>query len=197
MPAPKRIVFDEQIDTLIRRAYANRGKQRNLQHLSERIGISRTSISRRAVAIGCHVRVNKIARRWEEKEIEILEANAHKELETINRALMRQGFASRSIDSIKHMLKRQGLAQRESKLLAGLYSQKQLAILMGVHNRTINHYIRNGMLEAKQRPGVDQIEYNIKAKHVKRLIIDYAPQIDISKCDKYWLIDILTGQFDR
>jgi len=197
MPAPKRIFFDEHVDTLIRRAYANHGKPGNMQRLSERLGISTTSICRRAVAIGCHVRTNKVVRKWTQQEIDILEANAHKELETINRALIRQGFASRSIDSIKYMLRRQGFDQRESKVLAGLYSQKQLALLMGVYPSTISNYIRSGILEANRRPGVDQIEYNIKVKHVKRLIIDYAPQIDISKCDKYWLIDILTGKFDR
>lgn len=190
--AKKRIILTTEQETQICRAYRC-GRKGAILNLATQFGISTSSISRHAARLGCQRLVKKTQRTWEVREIEILEANAHKELSAINFALIKAGFASRSLESIRNRLQRQHLTRREAKIDAGIYTQTQLAKLLGMHPKTVNRHIASGRIKAEKRKGVDQTEYCIAAKNVRSFIIDYAPNVDVAACDKYWLIDILTG----
>lgn len=196
MPAPKRVTFTEHEDNMIRRAYSvgcyGTGDKGPIA-TAARLGKSTSSVHRRAAHLGVLRTGHRQARYWTPAEEQVLEANAHKELDSINRALIKAGYESRSLESIKGKLRQLGLKLRETRADNGLYTQYQLAELMGINQNVISRYIRDGHLKAKRRENIKQIEYSIKAADVRALIKDYAPMIDLAKCDKYWLIDLLTG----
>jgi hypothetical protein len=192
MPAHKTLFFSDADDAMIRRVYNNRQKG-GVKNIASRLGCSTGSVSRRAAELGCIRFVKKTQREWTQAEINIVETNAHKELTLINAALMRGGFESRSLDAIRKCCQRIGIGLRSAKTDSGIYTQAELARLMGIDRNTVQRHIRTGHLKADIRKGVDQLEYNITARDVRRFIIDYAPNVDIAACDKYWLIDILTG----
>lgn len=196
MKTAKRITFTEQQDNLIRLAYSSDrygSKDYGVAKIAQKMGISAGTMFRRASELGVVRRGHKPHRHWSPEEEHIVEANAHKELEAINRALIKAGYESRSYHSIKGKLRSLGVFFREVRLDNGVYNQNQLAELMGIHTRVINRYIKDGHLKAKQRDGITQIEYFILARDVRDFIKNCTPMVDIAKCDKYWLIDILTG----
>lgn len=190
--ANKRIEFTEQHDAMIRRAYAP-GKTGGCELIAKRLGISTGSVSRRASFLGCVRKVKKTHRAWQPEEICIAEANAHKELPAINIAIIKAGYPSRSLESIRKQINKIGIYRREAKVDAGIYNQSELSRLMGMVQKTIQAHITAGRLKATKRQGITQTEYTIKAADVRKFIVDYAPNVDIASCDKYWLIDILTG----
>lgn len=195
MPAPKLLSFDDSADRLIRKAYAGGNKKTgSIKQAAKQLGISTSSVHRRAAELGVLRAVYKQQTEWTDHELEILEANAHKDLESINRLLVKAGSPSRSLEAIKSKLKRIGIGLREAKIDAGIYSLGELARLMGVTPTSIKRRIKSGQLLAEARPDVDQIEYLIHAKQVRQFIIENLPQIDIAACDKYWLVDLLTGK---
>lgn len=196
MPAHKRVTFTEHEDNLIRRAYSvgcyGTGDKGPIA-TAARLGKSTGSIHRRAAYLGVLRCSHRKARYWTEAEEQVVEANAHKELEAINRALIKAGFESRGMDSIRSKLRHLGLKLRETRADNGIYSQYQLAELMGINQKVISRYLKEGHLKAKRRENISQIEYWIKASDVRQFIKDCTPMVDIAKCDKYWLIDLLTG----
>lgn len=197
MPPSKRIQFTPYHDEMIRRAYMSdrRGrKETGVIATAKKLGMGSATVYRRAAELGV-TRCDKLPRQsWTDQELKILEDNAHKDIEPINYALKKAGFERRSGDSIKSQLRRLGIGLREAKIDAGIYTQSELSRLMGVTTKIINNHIVAGRLKAQLRQGITQIEYNIKAKDVRQFIKDHAPNVDIVRCDKYWLIDLLTGE---
>lgn len=198
MSAPKRIFFDDRTDQLIRKAYmTGHTKSGHVKKAAAQLGISQASISRRASALGVIRTVHKPNYEWTPEQLEILEQNAHKELEAINRILIKSGAPRRSVDAIRSRIRRLGIQLREAKIDAGVYTLSELARLMGVEKNTVKRHITSGALKAKQRPNVQQLEYVIDAKNVRTWIIQHLPQIDLAACDKYWLVDLLTGAITK
>ena len=196
MPFQKRVIFTKHEDNMIRRAYSmdcyGTG-DKGITAIARKINKSTGSIHRRAAFLGVLRTSHKQHRPWSEIEEQIVEANAHKELDAINRAIVKAGFESRSLESIKSKLRYLGLKIRDNRADNGIYTQGQLADLMGINTKVIGRYVNEGHLKAKRRAAVTQIEYNIKAADVRQFFKDCAPMVDIAKCDKYWLIDLLTG----
>ena len=196
MPFQKRVIFSEHEDNLIRRAYSVEcygSGDRGPSAIAKKINKSTGSIHRRAAFLGVLRTSHKQCWTWTPEEDSIVEANAHKELDAINRAIVKAGFESRSLEAIKSKLRHLGLKLRDNRADNGIYTQGQLAELMGINTKVIGRYVNDGHLKAKRRTAVMQIEYNIKAADVRRFFQDCTPMVDIAKCDKYWLIDLLTG----
>ena len=65
---------------------------------------------------------------------------------------------------------------------------------LGIDEHGVLALIRTKKLDAKRAPGYEgpRVRYVIKPDDIRRYIIDYLPEVDITKCDKYWLVDILT-----
>lgn len=195
--ARKKVVFSEHEDNLIRRAYSaeNYGSKNGIMSLASRLNKSATSIHRQAGKLGLlkksHSRVRQL---WTEEEERIVEDNSHKGLEAINYQLKKCGYQSRSLESIKSKMRHLGLGLRSSRQDCGNYTQNSLAKLMGINGKVIGRYIKEERLKATFRKGLSQNEYEIKASDVKKFFKDNLSMIDISKCDKYWLVDLLTGE---
>lgn len=194
MGAPKRIHFDERSDRMIRNAYQNGTRKSGaVNAVAEKLGISTTTVHRRAAFLGVVRAGHKTQIYWSEEEVYLLENSAHLTVGAIIERLIKAGYQRRTEHSILQKMKQLGLGQRQSRYDAGIYSIKELERLSGIQSRTLASYIEKGWLKASRRTGITQIEYDIHARDVRRFFKDYTANIDIVRCDKYWLIDLLTG----
>lgn len=192
----RRIEFDAQADKLVRSAYSqgyNR-KHGGVMDVAARLGVSCSTIHRRAAELGIINSGHKKLIPWSPEEEQLLEQHAHRELDSINRILAKHGFQRRNLDSIKSKLKRLNISLRQARTDAGYYTLCELADLFGVDKNKLVRHIKRGDLKAKTRENITQLEYLIAAKDVREFIKTCLPSIDINRIDKYWLVDILTGE---
>lgn len=192
--AKPRIHFDERTDALIKKAYASRNlKSGDIKSLAQKTGISSSTLHRRAVQLGVSRIGYKHNAKWTYEELELLEKHAHHSLEWIAQTLAKNGYPKRSIEAIRSALTRQNISRRLSKNDAGIFTQADVARFMGCQTKTVNLHIKSGALKAKLRNDITSLEYQIKAKDIKHFVVNNVSMIDMTKVDKYWLVDILTG----
>jgi hypothetical protein len=185
----------EHIDAQIRRVYTEKRLDTGVVNdLADRLGYPRWWVKRRAAALGLARTKEKP---WSDTELEILEENSHKSLAVVQRMLNRQGY-KRTTTAIAIKRKRLGFDLREERAIAGIYSSRQLAELMGIDAKSVTGWITKGLLKAKRR-GTARTEmqhgdeWEIKMNDVRSFLIDYTGHWDHRKVDKYWLVDILSG----
>ena len=65
---------------------------------------------------------------------------------------------------------------------------------MGVDVHKIMDAIKAGKIKAKKLTDYDYKtgRYHITMKAARQYIIDWLPEINITYCDKYWLVDLLS-----
>lgn len=194
MGAPKRIEFDDRTDRLIRKAYQTKNmKSGEITKVAKQLGVSTTTINRRAASLGAVRAVNKTQILWTDEEVYLLEQLSHLAVGTIIVRLVKAGYKRRTEHSISQKMKQLGLDKRQSRYDSGIYTVKELERLSGISSRTLVSYIEKGWLKAKRREEITQIEYDILAKDVRKLFMDYTANVDILRCDKFWFVDVLTG----
>ena len=159
---------------------------------AEKIRYPRWKISRYAREQGWTARQKKEPD-WTEKELEVLERSAHRHPEVIQRHLKRAGF-SRSVTGIILKRKRMRFLQN-----LGGYSAQAVAKCFGVDQHCITRWINLGWLKAQRRghkrvPAQRGDYFYIKDKWIRDFILEYLPEIDIRKVDKYWFVDLLLGK---
>jgi len=178
----------------IRRLYLEKvgtdGKA-NIKELAAKLGLPPWKVKRYALEQGWVAKQRKEAD-WTPEEMKILERHAHKSPKIIRQHLKAAGFV-RTETGIVTKRKRMRLLQN----LDG-WSATQVALGFGVWSRTVVMWIRDGKLKARKRgtartrqQGGDT--YWIKAKWVRNFILEYLPEIDLRKVDKYWFVDLLAG----
>ena len=106
---------------------------------------------------------------------------------------MKEGF-HRTVTGIVLKRKRQRLPSN----LKG-QSAHGLSDCFGVDSKTICEWIASGKLKAEKR-GTNRTDrqggdiWFIKDRCIRNFIINYISEVDFRKVDKYWLVDILTGE---
>lgn len=182
----------EFIDAAIRQYYQGEPHFNGVNDLAKRINRPGWWISKRAMHLGLvSPRFKEPA--WTEQEVELLGQHHWKNPHLISRIFKNHGF-KRSATAIQVKRKRHGYRVEDS----GLYTGGRLADLMGVNNKTVINWIQKGYLKAS-RQGTARTElqggdhYLITPKQVRAFIIDYTAHVDIRKCEKYWLVDLLTN----
>ncbi len=184
--------FTPEIDELIRRTYREDGSGKGqVNNLAIRLGIPHWKVSYRAREIGAYEPRIKEPN-WSEKELKILERNAHHSPETIRKVLQKYGF-NRSVTGI--LLKR-----RRMRMLKNLDGQSanRLAECFGVDAKVITRWIGLGYLKAKKRelnrtPQQGGNPYYIKDNDVRDFIIENIGLIDLRKVDKFWFVDVVAN----
>lgn len=193
MPAHKRIHYDEHKDRIIRHAYQTGVNRSGLvKQAAKKLGISISSMHRRAAFLGVIRSSSKTHLPWSETETEIVEQHAHLTPRIIIKKLIKAGFKSRTEYSILYKLRSLGIGQRQARIDAGIYTLKEVSRLSGITAQSLAKYINKGWLKAEKRNDVTQIEYIIKAADLRKFIIEYVANIDILRFDKFWLVDVLT-----
>lgn len=194
----KHIVSPEQHEN-IKRAYQTMTGNGEVKKLAKKINLPRWKISKYALKNGWIATHSKMPD-WTKRELKILEKNAHRPVEFIYKKLKKEQF-HRTETAI--VLKRKRM--RFAKNLEG-QSATGLAECFGVDGHTITKAIKDGKLKADKRDtkrtalqGGDT--WYIKDKDVRSYILNYLPEIDLRKVDKYWFVDVLSpnrkGNYDN
>ena len=180
-----------EIHDAIVRVYRRDTGNGQVAALALRLGYPRWKITRYAIHAGLIAKQKKEPN-WSEREIHILELNAHRCPEIIQRKLKVAGFI-RSVTGI--VLKR-----KRERFLANLdgMTSRQVALGMGVDEHFVTRAIHAGRLKAKRR-GTLRTEkqggdiWYIKEKDIRDYILNWLNEIDIRKVNKYWFCDLLAN----
>jgi len=132
---------------------------------------------------------------WCEKELEILERNAHLTPRIVKKHLRRAGFP-RTEQGISIQRKRLHISRNS---MDG-YTGRSLAECFGVELHTVTRWIAKGWLKARRRgtartPQQGGDEWYITDTEVKKFIMGYVEVIDFRKIDKIWCVSLLTGEY--
>ena len=184
-------VITPEMSARIREVYRTMTGNGEVAALARELGLPRWKVTRYAVSQGWIARTRQMPD-WSEKELRILEHAAHLHPKNIRKRLSAAGFC-RSETAIVLKRKRMRFLQN----LKG-QSARQTAECFGVDVKVITRWIRLGMLNARRRgtkrtaaQGGDQ--WWIRPKDIRAFVVDYLPEIDIRKVDKYWFVDLLAG----
>jgi hypothetical protein len=155
---------------------------------ARRLGWPGWVIKKRAVVLGLTRTKEKP---WGSQELEILERNAHFHPHTIQRKLARAGYQRTETAIV--------LKRRRTNLLSTLdgYSALSLAGLFGIDSHCVGRWIRFGWLMAEKR-GTDRTALQggdtwfIRHEQVYRFVLSHPEEIDLTKVDKLWFLDLVT-----
>jgi len=189
---PRRFPITPEIHTAIEKVYLRDTGNGQVAALAKRIGYPRWKISRYAIQCGLIAKQKKEPD-WSDREIHVLEINAHRSPETIQRKLKVAGF-SRSVTGI--VLKRKRM--RFPGNLRGM-SANSLSRCLGVGAYFVTRAIKGGRLKATMREtnrtaqqGGDA--YYILSEDIRAYILTWLNEIDIRKVSKYWFVDLLANK---
>jgi hypothetical protein len=189
---PIRFPITPEIHEQIVKVYQRDTGNGQIAALALRLGYPRWKISRYAIQAGLIAKQKKEPD-WSDREIHILELNAYRCPEVIQRRLKSSGF-SRSATGIVLKRKRMRFLQN----LDGM-SATSLAQCLGVDVHFVMRAIKGGRLLAERR-GTNRTEvqggdiYFIKEKDIKEYILTWINEIDIRKVDKWWFVSLLSGK---
>jgi hypothetical protein len=190
---PKRYVSTAAIDEDIRRVYAAGATREALRRLSFLHSRPRRWITNRALSLGLSTPRFKEPR-WSPAEDAILADNAHKHPKNLAKMMVKQGF-HRTPCAIKVRIKRLGFCTEDPNH----YTATGLGGLMGVDIKSVTAWIAKGWLKAKRR-GTERVEAQggdqwwISRQSVRAFIVDNTAAVNVGRCDKFWLVDLLAGQ---
>lgn len=189
---PRRFPITPEIHTAIEKVYRRGTGNGQVHALAVRLNYPRWKISRYAIQCGLIAKQKKEPD-WSDREIHILELNAHRSPEVIQRKLKSSGFL-RSATGI--VLKRKRM--RFTKNLRGM-SATSLAKCLGVDAHFVMRAIHGGRLKASMR-GTNRTAiqggdiYFIEDQDIKKYILTWLNEIDIRKVDKWWFCDLLANK---
>ncbi len=192
IPAAKatrsRYHWTPEIDEMIRQAHngADYKSTGAVRRLAARLGFPLRVVSRRAERLG----VSRIVvERWSDEETAVVRRNAHLSPIVIVRKLRKAGYR-RTLCAVVNKIQA-GRIRREG------YSAEELAELMHVNARTISRWIESGKLKAQRVEKSNAAEgfyWFIRPRVLRRFLIEHLGEVEIRRCDKYWLVDLLTNK---
>jgi hypothetical protein len=196
----------ELIDRQIREAYASGDLCRKRGHaavrdLCRRLGWPKHAVYRRALRLGCIPPTVRKEPPWTAAEDAIAVKNAHLTPHTIARKLGAAGYA-RTPNAVRLRLHRaHQLGRGEACGDKGLLTANQAAALLGMsHPKQLTRWIEQGVLRAtrdhaaQDRPDGRVTAYRIRETDLRDLLIHYTAHFNFARIDKFWLVDLLTGQ---
>lgn len=180
---------DKMINEKIVEFYKLDKNIRDINKFVLELGISKNAIMNRATRMNLTNRSNANTK-WTQEEYDLVENNLNKTSHGIYKIFLKNGYNRTpiAISKIKAQLS-SGMDLNRSD--CGEYSINHLAMLTGISNQTIKNYIDGKKLKAcKEQDNL----WIIKKADLKKFIVDYLPSIDITKFDKYFLIDVLNDE---
>lgn len=185
-------VITPHMHNAIRAAYQGDTGNCQIRDLAIRLGLPRWKVTRHAIAQG-FTATQKKEPDWSERELKLLERNAHLTSNIIQRRLKKYGYHRTEVGIV--------LKRKRMRFLQNLngHSARSVAECFGIDIHSVARYIEKGWLKAQKRgtcrtaaQGGDI--YYIKDKWIKDFIIENVAVIDFRKVDKYWLVKLLTGK---
>ena len=182
----------DEAHNMIREAYRKPTGNGEIKALAKKLGLPRWKITRHAQHNLWTKRTKRMPA-WTKEEMAILKTHARHCAEKIQKELKKRGY-HRTVVSIE--LKRKRLRLSVSCLDG--YSANSLATCLGEDNHFVLNAIKNNQLLATRREtrrtkkqGGDI--YWIKPNNARKWIIDNVNRIDLTKVDKYWFVDFISG----
>jgi len=166
-----------------------------ITEIAKRIGVPRTKITHTAQKNGW-IKVTRSKdwhTPWSERELEYISKSGHLAPKAVQQRLKAAGF-ERTISAIE-VKRHQTRAYQNRKGM----SANEVAQCLGKECHMVINLIKTGKLEATRRPGYTgpTAAWHIEDKALRAYIIQYLPEIDLRKVDKFWFVDILIGPTDR
>lgn len=191
---PKPLEWSEWQDAIIRIIYSTTSFAQRRKavkaHLSRLAPRTKAQVYLRAIALGILKPLKKTPP-WIEAEIEILEKWGHCCDATIQKKLKAAGYA-RTKNAVHIFRLRHVVGYRQGKIDAGIYTACQVAEIVGAASKTVTHWIDKGWLKAKRgAQHGPHVTYEVRAADLRTFIIHHIAYCDLSRCDKFTLIDIL------
>jgi len=189
----KTLHWSEWQDALVRKIYVTQSfsERRRLlkQHLPT-MERNKAQAYARAIALGV-IQPLKKPLNWSDAEIDILEEFAHKTDRYIAARLKAAGF-DRTAGAVHVYRIRHVVGFRQGKIDAGIYTANQVGEIVGAASKTVTYWIRQGWLKAKRGPmhGPNEV-WEVTAKDLRSFVIRHIGYCDLSRADKYALIDLL------
>jgi hypothetical protein len=194
LATPNRIISEaalSRIDDTIRRAYTSERKRGFSGECAKRLGMSPRWVSERAIALG--LVAGSGGSQWSEAEREFAEAQPMMPPKNLSIAMRKRGW--RRTPTAIAAMRQAGLIAKDDP---GFFSGASLAVAMGVDEKTVQRWIRSGMLAAKPR-GTHRTEsqggdtFIIHEHDVARFIVENASSISLAKIEpnKAWFIDLM------
>ncbi|HSS62829.1 MAG TPA: hypothetical protein VLS27_00200 [Gammaproteobacteria bacterium] len=176
----------------IRRYYQQAPIRGGVKRLAERLGLPMWKVSQFAQDQG-FARVGARGPAWTDAEDKLLMVHYWKTPRVISRIFKTNGY-SRSPNAVS--VRRSRLQLRVAD--ADVYTARGLADCMGVEVHTVMNWVKKGLLRAG-RKGTNRADwqgdiYVIYPSAVRDFLIRYTAHWDHRKTDKFWLVDILSGQ---
>lgn len=153
-------------------------------------------VSRRAQKLGLTPIIHKRSfSKWTIEEIILLRKSSHLTHKEASQALNDAGYQRTpyAIDKFRFRDGWRTHVERDESTVG--YSAEGLADILCIHSRTVRRWIKSKLLKASQEGGNPKTRidtYRIQPKQVKDFLKKYVHYVDLSKVDKYWLIDTLT-----
>jgi hypothetical protein len=181
------------IEAVARECYSGRHKRPPLTAAAKKHGIPRHQIAKAAARLG--LSTPKTNRRWSDEESAIMRRAAHLSDPVIQQRLKSAGY-SRSLAAIGMWRKRHIGTREDARLDAGCCTARKLAELMGVTDRAVGYWVRQGWLRAQRLEGSGRENgfLIIKDADIREFIVGYTAHVHLHLVDKFWLIDILCPQ---
>ena len=189
--------FTPEMDDQIRCAYRNQVGMTHtavVKSLAQNFGCPRHRVSKRALNLGL-IPVARIKKpqNWTEAEKQIVRQHAGLTLGNIRQYLKKAGF-ERSENAIKIFILRNQIPHANEN-----YSATRLSKLLGIDGHAVMEWIHKRLLKA-ERAGTNRTikeggdAYTIRPEDVRQFIVANLHMIDFRKLDKFWLVELLTGQ---
>ena len=176
----------EFLDAAIRRFYLQPQRRGALTDMAQRLGVTRQWISTRAATLGV-LPVTRPDTLWTPEEIALLEVHGDKRADQIAKILRRHGY-HRTAGAVGQRLKHMGVDRFDPDV----WSAQDLARCMGVDSHVPLRWIeRCGLKARKVGPGRTGV-WEIRRKDLREFLIRFADW-DHRRCQRAWLVDILTG----
>lgn len=183
------------LDAAIRKLYSRTDHSRGaVRDFCAARGLTRQWVSERAKALGV-LPLRTKEPPWSEAEEDLLEQNSHKCLKSIAKILKRHGY-HRTPTAIGIRRARIGLGARQSRIDAGIYSANDIGATMGVDVHVVLRWIsHHGLRVRATLPASDgrPIRHEIHRPDLRAWMISHIGQWDHRKCERLWLVDILTN----
>lgn len=186
--------WSEWQDAIVRKIYSTpsfaQRRKAIKEHLPRLAPRNKYQVYNRGIALGI-VKPLKKTPPWTEAEIELVEKWGHCTDATIAKKLKAAGYA-RTVNAVHVYRNRHVAGFRQGKIDAGIYSACQVADLVGASSRTVTHWIEKGWLKAKRGANHGpNVTWEIKASDLRTFLIHHITYCDLSRADKFMLVDIL------
>jgi hypothetical protein len=186
------------LDPLLRTIYDER-TYGHLKRLASDHHTSVSTLSRRALKIGC-VRMNTKRARFSEEETEFMIQHYPISGYKLVELMRNKGFPPRSRHSLYchyHHLREYGrLPDRDTALVdQSVYTIESVAELLGISRAKVCRWLKAKLLKANEKHFEESKRYTVKIarKDLHDFLKTYPSHWNSKVCDHYWLVDILSS----